>query len=428
MSEEKFGPAGRHERQIILRQGVEIAPDIFFGRYETRGKLLVGDEVVELYNTYADYSAATSDDVKRRLVGLEHSMLNNKIKARILEVIPEVEEAHSLRGKPNLFVSNLVLKDFHYFEKLKEDKSYLIEKFLWPKTVNMLFSPPAQFKSLIAMHLAMSVVTGKGFLGLKTRKNPVLLCDKENNEQIIRERLLGLRKGQGIRRKKFPLFFLTRSGDLLDTEFIEQLTNAVQEKEIKLVIFDTLHRFADYEENKADDINRLYTRVFQPLIDDCNCSILFLHHTGKDGKYRGSSDLFGCIDTAYSVKRKAKTDNFDLICEKSRFGEIEKIYGAIDFGQDYIKLMRLDEKIVDTDKITKLKEITRRITDLFSIKGDRKRRADIYTEFEMWKEKGEFECSTKSIDRSLRWLVNNDYLEKQNRGEYTRKWEGEAYV
>jgi len=95
MSEEEFKLAGPHERQIILQNGVEITPDVFLGRYETQGKLIVGNEVIELYNNYARPSAAYSDDVKRLVAGLAHPLLNNKIKAQIIQAIPKVEEMES---------------------------------------------------------------------------------------------------------------------------------------------------------------------------------------------------------------------------------------------------------------------------------------------------------------------------------------------
>jgi len=317
------------------------------------------------------------------------------------------------------------LKNYMYFEKLKKDKRFLIDEFLYPNTVNMLYSPPAQFKSIVAMHMAMQIATGKNFMNLKTTKYPILLCDKENNEQIIKNRLHRLRRGHKIRRKNFPLWLLTRNGDILDPIFLEKLEKSIEEKGIKLIIFDTLHRFADYEENKADDINRIYTQVFQPILENNDCAILFLHHTTKEGNYRGSSDLFGMIDTAYSVKRHQKTNRFDLVCEKSRFGEIEKLYGMIDFGEEFIKVMRMNEEEEDKESQTKFMEVVGKIGSIFSIKGDNWKRCDLLSEFEVMVEKGEFEVSSVTVKRALNWMVKKDYLKKLKRGEYTRNWEGE---
>jgi len=331
----------------------------------------------------------------------------------------------SLDGETILRNPFFVLKSFRDFERMKKDNRYLVKDFLYPQTVNMLYSPPAQFKSITAMHLAMQVSTGKPFMGLKTKKNPVLFCDKENNDQIIKDRLQRLRRGQNIKRKDFPLWFLTRNGDLNDPVFRKELENAIQEHGIKLLVFDTLHRFADYEENRADDINRLYTCVLQPIIDKHDCSIIFLHHTTKEGVYRGSSDLFGMLDTAYSVRRTKQSKNFKLICEKSRFGEIEKLYGMIDFGQDYIKFIRLNEEEKDKESRTKFMEVVKKIGEIFSIKSDSWQRCDVLSEFQILKEKGSLDVSEKTVQRALKWLEKKDYLKKIERGKYARNWEGE---
>jgi len=311
-----------------------------------------------------------------------------------------------------------VLKDFAYFETLKQDKNWLVQDFLWPQTLNMLYSPPAHFKSIVALHIAICIANGKPFLGMETTRQPVLLLDKENNEQIIRARLLGLHTGHDIKHKNFPLLLLTRTGDLNNDRFVGQLKNAIIEHKIKLVVFDTLHRFADYQENVSDDINRLYTKVFAPLIDDCKCSVLFLHHTGKDGKYRGSSDLFGMIDTAYSIKRVGKTDKFDLVCEKSRFQEAEKIAGEIDFSEDSIQVLNRDASAETTATISEMKILTGKIRAQFKTESEELQRREI---MDFLGAAGE-EFSVSTVKRSLKWLVREKLLESNGKGKYKRLW------
>lgn len=339
---------------------------------------------------------------------------------------PEEEIEGKIKEKLEVLTEReFKLRTYLDFEKMKKDRRYLVEDFLYPQTINMLYSPPAQFKSLVAMHMAMQITNGKKFLGLKTKRMPVLLCDKENNNQLIKTRLQGMRRGEKIKSKKFPLWILSRNGDLLNQVFLNNLKDAIKEKGIKLIILDTLHRFADYEENKADDLNRIYTNVFQPIAEGYDCTILFLHHTTKEGDYRGSSDLFGMIDTAYSIKRQKGKNNFALICEKSRFGEIEKIYGTIDFEKEAIKFIRLNEEKEDELDKVKFMDLVKAIGAVFSIKGDSIKRCDLLTEFEIKKEKEEIDFSPRTFDRALSWMVKKDKLKKDKRGNYVRNWEGE---
>ncbi|KKN67107.1 hypothetical protein LCGC14_0464540 [marine sediment metagenome] len=335
----------------------------------------------------------------------------------IYNLIEGYEPPYKGKGK------KLQVKNYEYFHHLKKDKSYLIEDFIYPQTMNMLYSPPGGFKSLLGQLIGLSVTNGKDFLDLKTKRFPILICDKENSDQIIKERLTNIKRGHKIRSNQFPLYFITRSGNLDDKNFVDQLKEEIQKYSIKLVIFDTLRRFSGFDENKADEVNKLYMNVFQPIIDDHECSVLLLHHTNKDGNYRGSIDILGMCDTAYSIDRKKRSNEFTIVCEKSRFGEIEKLSGEIDFGSDYIKFTPIEERTKDETAIKFAKEITARIESMFSIQGDILQRKDIVMNFTMM---NDFSASPRSIDNSLRWLVLNDRLTKDKSGKYTRKWEGTA--
>lgn len=316
---------------------------------------------------------------------------------------------------------------FNDFKELKKDKNFLINHVLYPKTVNMVYSPPAQFKSIMCLDMALCLANSLDWLGNKVKaRKKVLYCDKENNDQLIKERLLGLHKGHNLKRGDFPLQILRRNGDLLNTEFITALHEFVEENEIEVIFFDTLHRFADYDENRSDDLNRLYTMVFQPLIEKYGVSIVFLHHTKKDGGYRGSGDFLGMVDTAWSVRREGKSNKFKIINEKARSGEIDNICGEIDFGMnndelEYVKILRLNEAMETEQKINKLKAVTSFIQEICK-EGQVMRRKDIIDAFEM-AELGFItseDSLTKLVTRSLKWLVDQGYLDKEGSGKYTK--------
>lgn len=343
---------------------------------------------------------------------------------KAFEAIQAAKDKYGLKDKVDLETiplqnkKDLILWKYRNFEELQKDTNFLVQDVIYPKTVTMLYSPPGEFKSLLCLLMGMSVASGSNWLNFKTQQAPVLYCDKENNDQILKERLTSLFKGENFEDKDMPLYILRRNGDLLSKDFVKQLREVVKAKGIRLVFFDTLHRFADYDENKSDDINRLYTTVFQPLIEDHGCSIVFLHHTKKDGGYRGSGDFLGMVDTAYGVyrekSREKKSDKFRVINEKCRAGEIETIYGEFDFSDDYIKILRLNEEKEEEQKLGKLKELTKKVQ--FVIKsGETIRKKEIEDRLEM----EEFDFSVATLKRSLKWLVDNQYLDKDNKGGYS---------
>lgn len=310
----------------------------------------------------------------------------------------------------------------NYFTNLKKDKRYIIDQMLYPGTINMLYSKPGEFKSLLTLDAAISITNKKDFLGFKTKKYPVMYLDHENNEQIIKERLLMLCNGKKIKRKNFPLLFLVREGDLDSSSFVENLKKEIIKNKVKLLIFDTLHRFAQYEENRADDINRLYTKIFIPIVEECDCAILFLHHATKQGEYRGSGDLLGMVDVGWSLKKWKDDKGFTIENIKSRSREIMKIHGQVERNDEMLStvITRLGdsvEKNINQSKSKKLNSAMSKIMKLFTIPGMEQKKTFIIDNFE-FKYKGEY--SEATIRRGLDQLVGLDFLNSDKKGKFTR--------
>ena len=128
------------------------------------------------------------------------------------------------------------------------------------------------------------------------------------------------------------------------------------------------------------------------------------------------------VDVSYSLKRQ-KPNRFTIENEKSRFGELEKINGEIDFGEDYIKFLSIDpatEKAEAIGRISMLKEATEIIRKMFPIVGHSVLRREIFDQFEMLEEEKKQPYSKSTVRRSLKWLENNDYLSTDGKGKYTR--------
>lgn len=308
-------------------------------------------------------------------------------------------------------------------EKFKPNKNFLVQDFLKPQTITMLYSPPAQFKSLLAAQLSFCLANGVDFLGMKTKKSPVLYFDGENSQTILKERTQQIHKGLRLKRKTYPLYF-SQSNLLMDTkkkvnlDLLIQIEDFIKEHKVKLIIFDTLHRFCLYDENSSDDLNKLYTQVFKPLADDLGVAVLFLHHSGKgkNSSYRGSGDFFGMVDVSYQVRRTPKTNEFTIINEKGRSGEIPEIKGEIVFGEEYIRFNKLSVEEQNDKKINKLKEVTLRIEELFDA-SSRLQRKDVISFLELQS----FDYgSTKTVDRALKFLVESKKtLDKDSKGVYS---------
>lgn len=320
----------------------------------------------------------------------------------------------------------------------KKDRRFIVERFLLPKTINMLYSRPGAFKSYLTLDMCLCVAGGDDWLGMKTKKTNVLILDKENSDSSLRDRLIALVSGHGWKRKSNPRYLnmLIRQGDLWNAEFIANLSQYVSEKKVGLIVFDTVRRFGDFEENSSDSINQLYL-AFQSIVNGTDCAVLFLHHANKEsGKYRGSVDLLGQVDTAYRVERDGTQDDFKLICEKSRSGEIDEIAGHIEFAEERTVITRQDitEKI-EGDSYAKFKAT--RALALSEIAKICPMASSVFVRATLWAEidslnvdkSKDDRVSLRTLARVLEHLVKSKYLAKTGaKGEYRRLFSGNGGI
>lgn len=352
---------------------------------------------------------------------------------KVANSIEEIINPKKLKGdktQEKKTTNNLIIKNVEELFNLKPNKDFIVEQFMYPQNIIMLFSPPKNYKSLLALKLCMDISNGKKFFGLKTKKSNVLYCDRENNENLIHQRLHALRKGspKQYARKKFPLYFLIRQGDLENDIWVQQLIDTVKKRNIKLVVFDTMKRYStNFDENNANDVNRIYIKVYQPLIDECNCSILFLHHTNRDGQFRGSGDFLGLVDSAYSINKQKKGQTFKISCLAARGGEIDEIQGEIELEQDKDKqltflrfVQKSKEEIEETSKEewVKKKGACDLIMKQFKSKGlDVYRKKDL-VEAILMEQKGEISEST--LTRAFKYLIFKEILTSDGKGNYSK--------
>lgn len=124
-----------------------------------------------------------------------------------------------------------------------------------------------------------------------------------------------------------PLFLIIpfHTVTLWKDEVIEQLKitlNAVtNEVNVSLIIVDTLSRaMCELEENSSKDA-MIFMHQMELLKEAFDCSILFVHHAGKDVQrgMRGSSALLASVDTCIMIDKQ--TNRVSLVTQKQKDGD-----------------------------------------------------------------------------------------------------------
>jgi hypothetical protein len=174
---------------------------------------------------------------------------------------------------------------------------FLIDGFLVKKSIAMLAGPVAQRKSIIALNIAHSLITGEPLFGYFDvpggHERVVYLCPEMGAASFVRRvRQIGLGPYVG---KTLFIQTMSEKPTALD-ELDGELPGAV-------VIVDTITRFIEGNENESGDMRKFAQKVFRLM--NAGATVILLHHSKKgssgslDDGLRGSSELAAFVDSCW---------------------------------------------------------------------------------------------------------------------------------
>lgn len=202
---------------------------------------------------------------------------------------------------------------------------YLIRDIWLRRSHGMVAGEPKTFKSTVALDMAVSVASGKPLWGQfpVEDQGPVLIIQNENSEWIIKDRmekiiyskdLVGI--ATCLKRKlkvdfppELPIHFLNNYGyTFSDPLHREELEDAIEELQPKLVILDPLYLMFDGEINSAKELNPILSWLLE-LKNDFDTAIMVVHHWNKSGtstrggqRMLGSTTLHGWVESALYIE------------------------------------------------------------------------------------------------------------------------------
>lgn len=165
-----------------------------------------------------------------------------------------------------------------------------------------IYAPAKSGKSYLCLHLARCIGSGEGFLELPTTQGRVLYMQFELGVEVLQQRM----NSTGM---EYPNVYCgTTFGMKLDKKAGQDaLIKAMNEVRPQVLILDPFYKIFSGDENTAKDVEILVD-FLDEVIDAFNCSILLVHHAGKDIKRggRGSSILEGWVDSYIEMKKESK--------------------------------------------------------------------------------------------------------------------------
>lgn len=196
---------------------------------------------------------------------------------------------------------------------------WLIENIWVDKSRGLIAGNPGVGKTWLALDMLISVASGQLCLGkYPVKKGAVLLVEEEASELNLSRRLHAMARARGLKDSDLSNFhLLTRQFTKIPTDMVE-LFHLVNDRDIKLIVFDSLRRFHTCDENSSSEM--------QPVLDSfarlnimTDASVVLIHHLAKGSResdhrpiferLRGSSDFWAWRDCLIGVEGEEEADS-----------------------------------------------------------------------------------------------------------------------
>ncbi len=208
-------------------------------------------------------------------------------------------------------IYQIPLKQLHFgIPDIKPTDNFILEPYI-PKQAVVLFDGLGETgKTLLAMQLAMSLATGKPFLGFEIKeKQKVLYLTAEENDANFAQRLKLLAKGLNVNNEQLQQNFAWLSiysenfqcstyrllknanKEIITTEFYDCLVNIITHFKPSLVILDSLVNFYGLDENSSEQAS-IFMEALKMITKNHDCSFMLLHHQTKEAMRVDGEKLF----------------------------------------------------------------------------------------------------------------------------------------
>lgn len=246
------------------------------------------------------------------------------------------------------------------FENGYPEIDWRISNIIPKEGISLIFGKTATFKSWIAMKIGLSCVFGSPFLGnFESKKCNVLYIDEENGMTILPRRLEQLIKGNFSDENKLDLknfYVANSSGIKLDNpSSTAALNKIIEENSISLVIYDSVVRGMEGDEDQAKDVRHVHENIKRIISKNNGVSFVLLHHATKSGggisSARGSGDWVNMADVVLTPSINEKKPNFvKLTVEKNRYFDKNSFPGfsiLVEDGENGEVFMEFSERTIE---------------------------------------------------------------------------------
>lgn len=344
-------------RQTVPSQSVEAFSVAVVSPFESEeeSRLKINNFIGEYFNIrkkYPDFSLLQDYNSK-----LPFSFTDKELKDIYVKVLESLQQVPS----QTISFQDLMQQEF-------PKARYSIEPFFEQGTVNMVSAPPNSWKSWLLFLFAIHIGQGTDvFEKFPSEQAKVMIVNEEDSFRAIQDRFRILQ----VKDNNISLFFRVANGSKLESKFITSLIDELKEKQIGVVMFDSLRSMHEADENDSTTMQIILDQLKRIARE--GITVIFTHHHRKKGMFekgssaessRGSSAINAAISGHISLDEEERELGLFLVVRhlKSKAGEklqpfdlkIIKEEGSVRFQYDG-EFKQAEKKIKQTkDQIMEL--------------------------------------------------------------------------
>jgi len=229
----------------------------------------------------------------------------------------------------------LNFKDFNTIELPK--RTPLLYPWLYERSINMIFAERGLGKTYFCLSCAVALAEGSQALSYKaTKAIKVLYLDGEMPASLLRERIRGFIGREELINENLFIVTPDIQGDCImpnmgEPDGLDSIDKIIEDVEPNVIFVDNLSTFIrSGKENEGE--SWLPVQEWAIRERSAGRSIVFVHHTNKEGGQRGSSRKEDVMDIVIQLKKPENSighsdgAHFEIHYSKNRhlFGDITK--------------------------------------------------------------------------------------------------------
>jgi DNA polymerase-1 len=260
-------------------------------------------------------------------------------------------------------------------------------------------------KTTLAFSALKAVTEGETFLGEETKRAKVLYLSEQGNNlsRVIETSKINTEDEDSFRVVRFRDIWKDPWESIIERGV---LTCELEDREILVV--DTFNAFSHLKGSEENDAGAVSSRL-EPLkiaAQAHNLAVAWIHHSGRDSLIRGSSSFDGTVDTIVVLSRPPGNQG-DNLRHITADGRCEPLRLNVELNEHGVYV-----PVGSSDRVMFTKAV-RAIRELAPTKeGD----ALDWDTFVDLAKKGGTDASKATIERAIRWLVEQETLVETGKG------------